>query len=223
MGHAIQPGNQNMPLLVLPPPVNPIVQNNNQNFLNAPLPGGQPLVPFEGDDDLIEQQPQQPQQQPPRRRIPNYRKSTVSSRAKRRKQGGKRRKRKTRRKKRKSRRKTRKKRRRKSRKKRKTRRRKKGGRLEKHKELGIQINEILKKIKTLEEYNEYNDYGADIRLNTEDIGIIKSYINYKLNNTTTLGKRPLDIWERHLNSIYNRRHGPLSMIERAILRDANMD
>ena len=206
MGHVPR---DEMPQLVLPPPaVNPL----NHQFLHAPLPDGPPLVHY-GNDDEEEQQPQQPR----------YMRSTISSRAKRRGRGGKRKKRKTRRKKRKSRRKTRKKRRRKSRKKRKTRRRKKGGRLEKHKELGIQINEILKKIKTLEEYNEYNDYGADIRLNTEDIGIIKSYINYKLNNTTTLGKRPLDIWERHLNSIYNRRHGPLSMIERAILRDANMD
>ena len=118
MGH-IQ--HNEMPPLALPP----AAINQNQDFLNAPLPDGPPLVHYgNGNDNEEEQQPQpQPQQQPQ----PRYMRSTISSRAKRRGRGGKRKKRKTRRKKRKSRRKTRKKRRRKFRKKRKTRRRKKGG------------------------------------------------------------------------------------------------
>ena len=117
MGHVPRNG---MPQLVLPPPA---INQLNHQFLNAPLPVGQPLIPYGNDNEEEQQQQQQQQQQQPQ---PRYMDSTVSSRAKRRR-GGKRKKRKTRRKKRKSRRKTRKKRRRKSRKKRKTRRRKKGG------------------------------------------------------------------------------------------------
>ena len=122
MGHR---RHNQMPPLALPP----AAINQNQDFLNAPLPDGPPLVHYGNDEE--EQQPQQPQQPQQQQEQPGYMKPTVSSlnkiRTKTKRQGGKKKKRKTRKKKRKSRRKTRKKRRRKSRKKRKTRRRKKGG------------------------------------------------------------------------------------------------
>ena len=122
MGHR---RHNQMPPLALPP----AAINQNQDFLNAPLPDGPPLVHYGNDEE--EQQPQQPQQPQQQQEQPGYMKPTVSSlnkiRQSTKRRGGKRKKRKTRRKKRKSRRKTRKKRRRKSRKKRKTRRRKKGG------------------------------------------------------------------------------------------------
>ena len=106
-------------------------------------------------------------------------------------------------------------------------RKKRGGRLEK---LGLKINEILKRIKALEEYNKYNDYGPDITNNryeiinnTVDIGVIKSYINYKLNNTDEGKVTPLDKWQNHLRGIDRRSHQEQpSLIDRAILRDANM-
>ena len=122
--------------------------------------------------------------------------------------------------------------RRKKRRKKKKSRKKKGGRLEK---LGLKINEILKRLRDLEDDviflgGETRSNGADIRGNggdiTEnavDIGVIKSYINYKLNNTLVNAATPLDQWQGHLRSIDRRSHQePPPPIDIAILRDANM-
>ena len=122
--------------------------------------------------------------------------------------------------------------RRKKRRKKKKSRKKKGGRLEK---LGLKISEILKRLRDLEDDviflgGETRSNGADIRGNggdiTEnavDIGVIKSYINYKLNNTLENAATPLDQWQGHLRSIDRRSHQePPSLIDIAILRDANM-
>ena len=65
--------------------------------------------------------------------------------------------------------------------------------------------------------------GDDITENAVDIGVIKSYINYKLNNTLENAAAPLDQWQGHLRSIDRRSHQEQpSLIDRQILTDANM-
>lgn len=65
--------------------------------------------------------------------------------------------------------------------------------------------------------------GDDITENAVDIGVIKSYINYKLNNTLENAATPLDQWQGHLRSIDRRSHQePPSLIDRQILTNANM-
>ena len=99
-------------------------------------------------------------------------------------------------------------------------RKKKGGRLEK---LGAKIREILKRIESLEHYNINNDLSDDIIGNARYLGIMKSFINYKLNNTRLDDTPPLDNWINHLNSIYSRGQTQnLAEIEKDILRDANI-
>ena len=77
----------------------------------------------------------------------------------------------------------------------------KGGRLEKYKELGMKINEILKRINALEQANEFDEIENlqnDITGNSFDIGIIRSYINHKLNRTNEGDETPLDEWAKQL-------------------------
>ena len=99
-------------------------------------------------------------------------------------------------------------------------RNKKGGRLEK---LGDKIREILRRVDDLEHYNINNDLSDDIIENTRYIGIMKSFINYKLQNTGLDDTPPLTNWINHLNSIYYRgQEGDLSDVEKDILIDANI-
>lgn len=83
--------------------------------------------------------------------------------------------------------------------------RKKGG--TRHKNLGIKINEIDRKIKLLREKIMENsgyidDFASDITSNSEDIGIIKSYINYKMNTIHSPEEvAALDKWMDHLNNM----------------------
>ena len=52
---------------------------------------------------------------------------------------------------------------------------------------------------------------------------MKSFINYKLNNTGPDAFTPLDKWINHLNSIYLRGQTQnLAWVEKDILRDANI-
>lgn len=132
--------------------------------------------------------------------------------------------------------KKRKKRKRKKRKKKKS-RKKRGGR-----KLNLFLSEINNRLRDVERRGEEREdeirsnsaeirdndaaiigNGDDITENAVDIGVIKSYINYKLNNTLENAATPLDQWQGHLRSIDRRSHQEQpSLIDRQILTDANM-
>ena len=107
----------------------------------------------------------------------------------------------------------------------------------KHKNLGKKINELQISIDLLGRRNgkigrkihdirqDINDAYANIQSNEESIGIINSYINYKLDETHKPShndsiKPPLETWTQHLNSIYNRRDR--NAHDEQILRNAEM-
>ena len=107
----------------------------------------------------------------------------------------------------------------------------------KHKYLGEKINELQNRIDLLTRGNgrigkklhniseDINDAYANIQGNEQSIGIINSYINYKLDGTHKPShndsiKPPLEIWTQHLNSIYNRRDR--NAHDQQILRNAEM-
>tara|TARA_B100000073_G_scaffold146643_1_gene120718 strand:- start:787 stop:1422 length:636 start_codon:yes stop_codon:yes gene_type:complete len=107
----------------------------------------------------------------------------------------------------------------------------------KHKNLGKKINELQNSIYRLGKGNErlmrkihdnsqeINDAYANIQSNEQSIGLINSYINYKLDETHKPShndsiKPPLEVWTQHLNSIYNRRDR--NAHDEQILRNAEM-
>ena len=97
-------------------------------------------------------------------------------------------------------------------------RKKKGGRLGR---LGKKITEILKRITALEDEDEIQ--ADDIMVNKVDIGIIRSYINYKLSEHDSDDDTTLKEWQHHLNGMIHRHStgdGDARSVE--ILRDANI-
>jgi hypothetical protein len=116
-------------------------------------------------------------------------------------------------------------------------RKKRGGR-----KLNLFLSEINNRLRDVEERGEEREdeirsnsaeirnndaaiigNGDEITENAVDIGVIRSYINYKLNNTIENAATPLDQWQGHLRSIDRRSHlERLSSIDRQILTNANM-
>ena len=107
----------------------------------------------------------------------------------------------------------------------------------KHKNLGHKINELQKKINDLNRinynlmrkiHNNKEDVQEAYNLitnNEQSIGTIRSYINYKLDETHKPVKNdninpPLEIWTKHLVSLHNR--NDRVPLEEEILRDAVM-
>ena len=125
---------------------------------------------------------------------------------------------------------------RKTRGKRKTYRRKKNGGT-RFPELGKKINELLKSVDTLENDVEIIDTqltsnnmmirNMNIELE-EDIGSLRSFINYKMNNPSTVEngtKTHIDQWKEHLQSRAeeyeeNEENNDQSLIN--LLQDANL-
>ena len=118
-------------------------------------------------------------------------------------------------------------------------RKKRGGR-----KLNLFLSEINNRLRDVEERGEEREdeirsnsaeirnndaaiigNGDEITENAVDIGVIRSYINYKLNNTIENAAAPLDQWQGHLRSIDRRSHQELedtSLLDRQILTNANM-
>ena len=116
-------------------------------------------------------------------------------------------------------------------------RKKRGGR-----KLNLFLSEINNRLRDVEERGEEREdeirsnsaeirdndaaiigNGNEITENAVDIGVIRSYINYKLNNTIENAATPLDQWQGHLRSIDRRSHQERrSLIDRQTLTDANM-
>ena len=77
----------------------------------------------------------------------------------------------------------------------------------KHKNLGIKINEIEKKIKHLREkiaenHSYIDDFASNINTNEQTIGLIESWINYKLHTINNPEeKTALHKWSQHLNNM----------------------
>ena len=99
--------------------------------------------------------------------------------------------------------------------------RKKGG--TRHKNLGIKINEIEKKIKHLREkiaenHSYINDFASNINTNEQTIGLIESWINYKLHTVNNPEeKTALHKWSQHLNNMDDS-----IPINRTIIRNAGL-
>ena len=77
----------------------------------------------------------------------------------------------------------------------------------KHKNLGIKINEIEKKIKHLrgkiaENHSYIDNFASNINTNEQTIGLIESWINYKLHTINNPEeKTALHKWSQHLNNM----------------------
>lgn len=93
----------------------------------------------------------------------------------------------------------------------------------KHKNLGKKINELEKKIKHLREkiaenHSYINDFASNINTNEQTIGLIESWINYKLHTINNPEeKTALHKWSEHLNTMDDS-----IPMNRAIIRNAGL-